>query len=162
MNEWIETSALVLAKCAANDPWFPNPGEALVKAWAEVFAGSHLSREDLLAGVARAYRIEDEGFRPLPASIVKHARAAYFEALGALDDGQRDQMLTMAYELEDMGFPPPLAQKHVRRVALGRSPAIDLSDQQRAELVDRVRVRLALQPRVGVAEAVERMAAANK
>lgn len=159
MNEWIQTSALVLAKCASNDPWFPKPGEALVKAWAEVFAASHLSREDLLAGVARAYQIEEEGFRPLPASIVKHARAAYFEALGALDDEQRDRMLTMAYELEDMGFPPPVAQKHVRRVALGRSPVIDLSEQEQRELFDRVQARLALQPKVSVAEAVERMAA---
>lgn len=162
MNEWIETSALVLAKCASHDPWFPNPGEALVKAWADIFAKSHLSREDLLAGVSRAYGLEDEGFRPLPASIVKHARAGYFEALDALDDEQRDQMLTMAYELEDMGFPPPLAQKHVRRVALGRSPVIDLSAEQRAELFERVQVRLALQPQVGVAEAVERMAASKK
>ncbi|MBM4686454.1 hypothetical protein GS532_22575 [Rhodococcus hoagii] len=50
----IETAAQVLAKCAANDPWFPKGGQAIVQAWAEVFAESKLSREDLLAGVARA------------------------------------------------------------------------------------------------------------
>ena len=92
MNEHQQTAALVLAKCAANDPWFPNGGEAIVMAWAEVFAESGLAREELLAGVARAYRLETEGFKPLAASIVKHSFAAYHDSLKSLSDEKRESM----------------------------------------------------------------------
>ena len=68
MTDDEQTAAMVLAKCAANDPWFPAGGEAIILAWSEVFAASKLTREDLLAGVARAYRLSPDGFRPLPAS----------------------------------------------------------------------------------------------
>ncbi|WP_415395174.1 hypothetical protein ACMTN4_07335 [Rhodococcus globerulus] len=142
----IETAALVLGKCAANDPWFPQGGDAVVVAWAEVFAKSGLDRSTLLDGVARAYSEAASGFKPLPADIVRHARATYFEALSRMSDDQRDRMLTTAYELMDMGFPPPLAHKHVRQLALGRPPIINLTDEQRAALTKAVTERLALQP----------------
>lgn len=127
------TAALVLAKCAASDPWFPHGGEATVLAWAEVFAESGLSREDLLSGVARAYRLAEEGFRPLPASIVRHGRAAYFEMLKALPDDRRELMEEANYILQDMGISPPDAHRYARRVALGRAPHFRLTDEQDAE-----------------------------
>lgn len=145
-DEWKQTAALVLAKCAANDPWFPNGGEAIVSAWGEVFSKSGLGRQDLLDGVARAYTQAASGFKPLPADIVRHARATYFESLSQLNEDQRDRMLTTAYELMDMGFPPPLAHKHVRQLALGRPPVITLTDEQQATLAEAVSERLALQP----------------
>lgn len=128
-----QTSAMVLAKCAANDPWFPAGGESTVLAWAEVFSESGLSREDLLAGVARAYRMSEDGFRPLPAAIVRHARAAYFEQLQALPDDRRATMEEANYVLQEMGISPPDAHRFARRVALGREPHFKLSDEQKTE-----------------------------
>lgn len=136
-----QTAAMVLAKCAANDPWFPAGGESTVLAWAEVFSESHLSREDLLAGVARAYRISEEGFKPLPGSIVKHARAAYFEQLKALPDEQREELEATAEILQDIGVPPPDAHRAARRVALGRRPHFRLTDAQHAEFQRRMQAR---------------------
>lgn len=138
------TAAMVLAKCAANDPWFPAGGETTVLAWAEVFGDSGLSREDLLAGVARAYRLAEEGFRPLPASIVRHARAAYFEMLKALPDDRRELMEEANYVLQDMDISPPDAHRFARRVALGRDPHFTLTDEQQAEFRRRLTERQAI------------------
>jgi len=141
----IETAGMVLAKCAANDPWFPKGGDAIIQAWAEVFAESRLSRDDLLAGVARAYRTEESGFRPLPAAIVRHARAAYFEALRDLPDEQREQMEAVNHALQDMGFTPPDAHRFAKRVALGRKPDVRLTEDQKVELRRRLIERAALE-----------------
>ena len=46
----------VLAKCAASDPWFPNPSTSTVYAWAEHFRSNQLSREDCLEGVRLFYQ----------------------------------------------------------------------------------------------------------
>lgn len=138
------TAGLVLAKCAANDPWFPAGGESTVLAWAEVFSESGLSREDLLAGVARAYRLAEDGFRPLPASIVRHARAAYFEQLKALPDDRRELMEEANHILQDMGVCPPDAHRFARRVALGRTPPFRLTDAQYAEFQRKLAARQAL------------------
>lgn len=141
----IETATLVLAKCAANDPWFPNGGDAVTLAWAEQFADCGLSREDLLAGVARAYRISEDGFKPLPASIVKHARDAYFESLKALPDDRRQLMEEASHILQDMEISPPDAHRFARRVALGREPQFRLTDEQNAEFRRRLAERQALE-----------------
>lgn len=141
----IETAAMVLAKCAANDPWFPKGGDALVQGWAEVFAESRLSRDDLLSGVARAYRVEESGYRPLPASIVKHARAAYFEALRELPDERRADMDEANFVLQDMGISPPQAHQFARAVALRRTPELELSEDQLVEFRRRMTERHALQ-----------------
>ncbi|MGW4720890.1 hypothetical protein [Nocardia sp. NPDC004260] len=138
------TAAMVLAKCAANDPWFPAGGESTVLAWAEVFSESGLAREDLLAGVARAYRLAEEGFRPLPASIVRHARAAYFEQLKSLPEERRELMEEANHILQDMGVSPPDAHRFARRVALGRAPHFRLTDAQHAEFQQRMAARQAL------------------
>ncbi|KJF21940.1 hypothetical protein C7T36_18340 [Rhodococcus sp. AD45-ID] len=144
MTEWIETSALVLAKCASNDPWFPNPSQAMVIAWAEIFSTSHLTREDLLAGVTRAYRTEDAGYRPLPASIVKHARAGYFESLADLPDERRESMEDAAHALMEIGIQPPDAHKYVRRIVLGRTPPFQLTTEQDTEFRDILAERQAI------------------
>lgn len=141
----IATATKVLAKCSANDPWFPNGGEATIMAWAECFAESGLSEEDLLAGVARAYRTAEDGFRPLPAAIVKHARAAYFEQLQSLPEDRRQVMEEANHILQDMGIAPPQAHRFARRVALGRSTPFRLSDEQDAEFRRRLSERRELQ-----------------
>ncbi|MBM4686445.1 hypothetical protein GS532_22515 [Rhodococcus hoagii] len=57
-----------------------------------------------MAGVTRAYRLEGSPFKPLPASIVKHARLAYTEALQGLSKQEREAMEEASHILQDMGF----------------------------------------------------------
>ncbi|WP_072689312.1 hypothetical protein [Rhodococcus marinonascens] len=146
------TATMVLAKCAANDPWFPNGGEATVMAWAEVFSDARLPREDLLAGVARAYRLAKEGFRPLPGPIVEHSKAAYFESIQALPEDRREAMEEASHVLQGMGIAPPEAHRYARRVALGRTPQLQLTAEQTAEFRRRLAERreLVAEPRKAI------------
>ena len=63
-----------LAKCAAYDPWFPQPNRATAQAWAEQIAHWKLDLTDVLAGVAKMYADNGNGFRPLPKDLVDAAR----------------------------------------------------------------------------------------
>lgn len=148
-DEYKRAATLVLAKCATKDLWFPNVGETTILGWAEVFQDSRLTTDELLNGVDHAYRKEEQGYRPLPASIVSHARAAYFDALRELPDDRRELMEEANYVLQDMGIAPPDAHKFARRVALGREPQFKLTDEQTAEFRRRLAERQALseQPR---------------
>uniref|UniRef100_UPI0021C34074 hypothetical protein n=1 Tax=Rhodococcus sp. T9N TaxID=627445 RepID=UPI0021C34074 len=137
--EAIETATQVLMKCAANDPWFPAGGDGIQVAWAEVFAESGLAREDLLAGVARAYRLETEGFKPLPAAIVKYAKEAYYDSLKSLPEAKREAMEEASHILQELGLTPPQAHRYARRIALGRKPLVALTPEQDSQL----RIRLA-------------------
>ena len=74
--DYQQTAAKALALCAAHDPWFPKPSEAVVYAWAERIAEYKLAEADVLEGVRLAYRDNGAGFKPLPADIVKRAREA--------------------------------------------------------------------------------------
>lgn len=142
---YIEAAGKVLAKCAGNDPWFPQGGEAIIHAWAEVFAESGLSCEDLEAGVARAYlKAGEDGYKPLPGSIVRHAKEAYFEQLHSLPEDRRELMEEANHILQEMGIAPPDAHRFARRVALGRSTPFRLTDEQDAEFRRRLSERRAL------------------
>jgi hypothetical protein len=70
-----QIAALVLAKCAAYDPYLTEPTEETARAWAEQFEEYHLTLDDLLAGVTRIYRDNGSGYRPLPKDITDAARA---------------------------------------------------------------------------------------
>jgi hypothetical protein len=59
----IATAKLILAKCAAYDPWFPHPSQATVLAWAEEIQATNLTPNDLLAGVTEVYRTHGGGFK---------------------------------------------------------------------------------------------------
>lgn len=74
MNDYHQTAALALAKCAAYDPWFPKASLATVEAWAEAIAEYNLDTADVLEGVKLAYRDNGAGFKPLPRDIVQAAR----------------------------------------------------------------------------------------
>lgn len=74
-RDYQQIAAKALAKCAANDPWFPQPNRATVLAWAEQIAIYRLDEADVLAGVTVAYRDHGSGFRPLPRDIVQAAVA---------------------------------------------------------------------------------------
>ncbi|MDV6274062.1 hypothetical protein R3Q06_11180 [Rhodococcus erythropolis] len=142
--EAIETATQVLMKCAANDPWFPAGGDGIQLAWAEVFAESGLAREDLLAGVARAYRLETEGFKPLPAAIVKYAKEAYYDSLKSLPEAKREAMEEASHILQELGLTPPQAHRYARRIALGRKPLVALTPEQDSQLRIRLAERQAL------------------
>lgn len=75
MTDHHNTAALALAKCAAYDPWFPQPNPAAVAAWAEQIARYQLDLADVLAGVAKMYADNGSGFRPLPKDLTDAARA---------------------------------------------------------------------------------------
>jgi hypothetical protein len=75
MSDYHQTAALALAKCAAYDPWFPQPNRATVESWAEQIERYQLQRPDVLAGVAKMYSENGSGFRPLPKDLTDAARA---------------------------------------------------------------------------------------
>lgn len=74
MTDHHQTAARTLAKCAAYDPWFPQPNRATVDAWAEQISEYELDESFVLEGVRMAYRDNGAGFRPLPRDIVQAAR----------------------------------------------------------------------------------------
>ncbi|ODR20792.1 zinc finger domain-containing protein [Mycolicibacterium porcinum] len=73
-DDYLDTARLVLAKCAAADPWFPNPSDATVLMWAECFTPTGLSRADLLAAVTVVYSTHNGDIRPKPRDIIDAAR----------------------------------------------------------------------------------------
>ncbi|WP_280465649.1 hypothetical protein [Nocardia brasiliensis] len=136
-----ETAGLVLAKCAANDRWFPHPAESTILAWAEVLGVSGYTRQELLDAVTHAYANSDDEFRPKPAAIVRHAQAVYFERLGALSPERRAAMETVNHILQDMGLTPQEAHRTSRAYALGRQDRINLTPEQDTELRERLATR---------------------
>lgn len=137
-DEWKQTAALVLAKCAANDPWFPNGGESVVLAWAEVFKKSEMQRIDLIGGVTLAYMEHGSGFKPLPADLVKYAVMHYRKALDSLTPQERSAMDETAYTLMDRGYTGRDSYYYARMAALGRPVAISLTDDDRKAISARV------------------------
>src|SRR5690606_2215702 len=99
-EEFIDAAARVIGICQSRDPDFPTGGDALVLGWAETFQEAGLEPDDLLIGAKHAYRDAPEGFRPLPSTIIKHARAAYFEALKELPEERRELMDEANYALQ--------------------------------------------------------------
>ncbi|WP_326600543.1 hypothetical protein [Rhodococcus sp. PD04] len=141
-EEHVDMAVTVLAKCAAFDPYFPNGGEAITLAWAEAFAEAGLPVEDLLAGVARMYRhAGEDGVRPLPSTVIRHAKAAFAEALAALPQDRRETMIEAEHALQEMDFTPPEAHRIARRIALGRNPGVTFTAEQREELSRRLEER---------------------
>lgn len=153
-DDHIDAASRVLTKCAAFDPYFTGASSAATVAWAEAFAEAGIPVEDLLAGVARMYRLAGEdGVRPLPATVIRHAKAAYSEALAALPEERRKLMIEAEHALQDMGLTPNEAHRVARRTALGRDPGRKFTREQRAELERRLAERRALEsgPSRGIA-----------
>lgn len=90
MSDYHQTAALALAKCAAHDPWFPQPNRATVDAWAEQIGEYKLDTADVLEGVKLAYRDNGSGFRPLPFDIVQRARSVRRERAERESTAQRE------------------------------------------------------------------------
>jgi len=79
---YLQTAADVLAKCSANDPWFPKPSQAMAMAWAEHFEFHQLSRADLLDAVRAFYDETESAVKISPAAIVKRARVIRRDRMG--------------------------------------------------------------------------------
>lgn len=72
----LNAARLVLAKCSAIDPWFPQPSESTMLGWAQQFGLVNLDTQDLLDAVTSVYANATSGFKPLPADVVNAARVA--------------------------------------------------------------------------------------
>lgn len=70
-----QMAALVLAKCAAYDPYLTEPTEETARAWAEQFELYSLDIGDLMAAVTKVYSDNGSGYRPLPKDFTDAARA---------------------------------------------------------------------------------------
>ena len=87
----IEDATAVLAKCAAYDPWFPQPQKSVAIAWAEHFEPFNLTRADLLAAVTKVYTEHGSGYRPLPKDISDAGRAIRRDRFDRGDQEARDR-----------------------------------------------------------------------
>lgn len=85
-----QIAAAALAKCAAYDPWFPQPNRATVDAWAEQIERYELGADDVLKGVAKMYADNGSGFRPLPKDLTDAARAIRRERCERETDTERE------------------------------------------------------------------------
>lgn len=98
-----QVAARALAKCQANDPYFPNVGDAMVLAWSE-----HLERHGILdyelveAAVFKMYDEHDSGFRPLPKDLVAAARS--IRKTVTEDETEREKNLRIAANEERLGL----------------------------------------------------------
>lgn len=74
-DDYRAIAAHALAKCAANDPWFPQPNRATVEAWAEHIEHWQLGLDDVLTAVTKMYADNASPFRPLPKDLIAAARS---------------------------------------------------------------------------------------
>ncbi|MET8430068.1 hypothetical protein [Nocardia sp. NPDC004860] len=140
-DQYIEIATDILKRCSGYDLWFPHPSQTAIAAWANAFAESRLTRDELIAGVDHAYNHEAPGYRPLPASILQHARTARLDALRAQPDERRHRIDDACHALQDMGFTPPQAHRISRQIALGQRTDVQLTAAQKAELQQKLAAR---------------------
>ena len=71
-----QLGAIALAKCAAYDPYLPEPTAAQASAWGEQLERYRINDQQLvLDAVTKMYQEHNSGFRPLPKDLVDAARA---------------------------------------------------------------------------------------
>lgn len=69
-----QMAAMVLAKCAAYDPYLTEPTEEQARAWGEQFELYGLALDDVLSAVTKVYSQHGSGYRPLPKDFTDAAR----------------------------------------------------------------------------------------
>ena len=79
----------VLAKCMAYDPYFVNPSQSTVLAWAEHIVIRNPSEDDMMDAVTRFYERNTDGVKPLPASITSLASVILLERRERESDADR-------------------------------------------------------------------------
>lgn len=85
-----QMAALVLAKCAAYDPYLTAPTKETCLAWAEQFELYSLDLDDLTKAVTKVYSEHGSGYRPLPKDITDAARAIRRERCERESSAQRE------------------------------------------------------------------------
>lgn len=85
-----QMAALVLAKCAAYDPYLTEPTEETARAWAEQFELYRLKLPDLMAAVTKVYSQHGSGYRPLPKDLTDAARAIRQDRTERESDADRE------------------------------------------------------------------------
>lgn len=85
-----QMAALVLAKCAAYDPYLTAPTKETCLAWAEQFELYGLGLDDLTKAVTKVYSDNGSGYRPLPKDITDAARAIRKERTERESSAQRE------------------------------------------------------------------------
>lgn len=98
----LDAARAVLAMCAAHDPWFPQPSEATILAWAQQIGRTGFTRGQLVAGVVDVYAVRESGFHPLPADVINAARAVRRDQLDRADPDDRP--------MRDVAVPEPIAE----------------------------------------------------
>lgn len=136
----LETASVVLAKCAAYDPWFPKPdgeqAQATIQAWATAFKG--MEPRWVLAGVDRWYSTHGAKDRVLPADIAKESADIRRDFRSRMSQEQADvyaeQTLQRLLLARRRGEPRPEQPLPLPTVLLPHSPDdVQLSDEQKAE-----------------------------
>lgn len=136
----LQTASMVLAKCAAYDPWFPKPdgeqAQATIQAWATTFKG--IEPRWVLAGVDRWYAHHGAGERVLPADIAKQAGEVRHDFKTRMSPEQAEvyaeQTLQRLMFARKRGEPRPEQSLPLPTVLLPHDPDNSpLSDEQRAE-----------------------------
>ncbi|MBF6326473.1 hypothetical protein IU451_28655 [Nocardia cyriacigeorgica] len=126
-DDYIPTAGYALAKFSGDQMYFPNAGDATILSWAETFAASRLTPEELRAGVLHvAINAEGHDFRPMPADIIRGARAARREAIRNLPKKAVDDMEAANHILQDLDYSPQEAHRISLQVALGHRKLEDL------------------------------------
>ncbi|WP_280412652.1 hypothetical protein [Nocardia asiatica] len=126
---YIAVATYALGKFSGDQLYFPNAGDATVLSWAETFAASKLTPEEIRAGVLHVVLNAEGGdFRPMPADILRGARSARREAIQALPQKAIDEMEAANYILQDIGYTPQEAHRISRQVAIGHSSLDQLLD----------------------------------
>jgi hypothetical protein len=90
MNNYPQIAAMVLAKCAAYDPYLTEPTEEQARAWAEQFELYKLDLDVLLAAVTKVYSDNGSGYRPLPKDFTDAARAIRRDRAERESDAERE------------------------------------------------------------------------
>lgn len=138
-------AAVVLAKCAAYDPYLTEPTEEQARAWGEQLARWELADQQLLMdAVTEVYAANGSGYRPLPKDITDAARKlraerATAEPLAGLADRQARQDARPRLVTDDPAWFDEVPAIEVSpATAEGRRRAIESFAQATGRLVNEV------------------------
>lgn len=134
-EDFLPVAGYALGKFSGDQLYFPNAGDATVLSWAETFAHSKLTDSELRAGVIHlALNADSSDFRPMPADIIRAAKAARLELLKQIPEAKRRDMDEASHLLQEMGFTPQQAHRWTRARVLQQPCDVEVTADQEAEL----------------------------
>jgi hypothetical protein len=127
-----QIAAAVYQRCNQYDPYLPNLTPELARAWGGLFEKHGLDENDLLAAAVEAvYDEHGTGYRPMPADIIKAARAIRADRAQRESEHQLDQR-QRAHDSKagatqpaalDTAYPRATYRRRSRWLDLRRAPA---------------------------------------